>query len=41
MDFTENNFKDKSSFEYTREVLKPYFDMFKDPINAMVMLTLI
>ncbi len=33
--FAKITSRDESSFEYTREVLKPYFDMFEDPINAM------
>lgn len=33
--FAKLTSRDESSFEYTREMLKPYFEMFDDPINAM------
>ena len=33
--FTEITLRNKNQFEYVREILKPYFQMFDDPINAM------
>tara|TARA_B100001057_G_scaffold501098_1_gene620503 strand:+ start:3933 stop:5459 length:1527 start_codon:yes stop_codon:yes gene_type:complete len=33
--FAKITARDENSFEFTREKLKPYFEMFDDPINAM------
>ena len=33
--FTSLTIREKESFEVVREYIKPYFEMFDDPINAM------